>query len=92
MDEWLAYLDAYEEHLNAVADSLATGKVVTTSFCRAQPSVHLPRVLRDRSEALVLRTQELSEELRARMDTFATVLRYSRMKDSSRIVLIDVLA
>ncbi|WP_298337703.1 hypothetical protein [Ferrimicrobium sp.] len=92
MDEWLAYLDAYEAHLNAVADSLATGRVVTTSFCCEQPSVHLPRALRDRSESLVLRTQELSEELRSRMDAFATVLRYSRMKDPERIVLIDVLA
>lgn len=92
MDEWLAYLNAYEEHLNAVADSLATGRVVTTSFSREQPSVHLPRALRDRSESLVLRTQELSEELRSRMDAFATVLRYSRMKDPERIVLIDVLA
>jgi hypothetical protein len=92
MEEWIAYLDAYELHLNTVAESLATGKVATESFTHEQPKVRLPGLLRARSEALVARTQELSEELRTRMDAFSTVLRYSRMKDPDRIVLIDVLA
>ncbi|KJE76577.1 hypothetical protein [Ferrimicrobium acidiphilum] len=92
MEEWIAYLDAYERHLNVVAESLASGKVATESFSEKQPNVRLPGLLRGRSEALVARTQELSEELRTRMDAFSTVLRYSRMKDPDRIVLIDVLA
>lgn len=92
MDEWVAYLDAYEEHLDAVERSLAGGGALGTRFDRAQPSTHLPRELKARSEALVVRTQGLSNELRTRMDAFSTVLRYSRMKDASRVVLIDVLA
>lgn len=92
MEEWIAYLDAYEQHLDAVAESLATGKVVTETFVSQQPKVRLPAQLRVRSEMLMARTQELSEELRNRMDAFSTVLRYSRMKDPDRIVLIDVLA
>jgi len=92
MDEWIAYLNAYEQHLDAVEDSLRGGRVVVLAFAHPQPSSRLPRDLKARSEALVVRTEALSDELRDRMTAFSTVLRYSRMKDPSRIVLIDVLA
>jgi hypothetical protein len=91
-DEWLAYLDAYKVHLDAVEDSLNHGRVTTDSFSATPPKSKLPLSLRSEAETLQERGSKLTQELQSRMDTITTILRYSRMKDPDRVILIDVLA
>ena len=92
MDEWTAYLDAYERHLDDVSATLERGRITQGTFESQRPHKPMPRELALRASALLERGNELSAALQGRMDAIKTVLRYSRMKDSSKVVLIDVLA
>lgn len=91
-DEWRTYLDAYKAHLDAVESSLNHGRVTTDVFSATPPQARLPLSLKAEAETLQSRGAELTQELQSRMDAITTVLRYSRMKDPDRVILIDVLA
>jgi hypothetical protein len=92
MDEWITYLDAYERHLDDVSATIERGRITQDTFASQRPSRPIPRELAPRASTLLERGNELSAALQERMDAIKTVLRYSRMKDSSKVVLIDVLA
>jgi len=91
-DTWIAFLDEYEAYLTDIAISLESGKVTTRIFDQQQPSTPLPKTLRERAVFLGERSDTLATTMQTRMDTITTVLRYSRMKDPERVILIDVLA
>lgn len=90
--EWTAYLDTYQAHLANVRETLEQGKVTTRVFNATPPSTHLPLSLKQRAQSLQLEGDNLTKLLEERMTAFATVLRYSRMKHSDKVVLIDVMA
>jgi hypothetical protein len=91
-DEWRIYLDTYKVYLDTVENSLSSGRVTTTAFSSTPPRSRLPPSLRAEAETLQNRGVELAQELQSRMDAISTILRYSRMKDPDRVILIDVLA
>lgn|GEM_PF-3327573 len=89
-DAWGRYLDAYAEHLRRLGESLERGRVLTEPFTLPRPSEPLPTRHRDRARALVEATNQLAARLERRRDVVGTVLRYSRVRDPERVVLIDV--
>ncbi len=90
--EWMAYLGAYQAHLNNVRESLESGKITTAMFGASAPSTRLPRGLEQQARQLEEEGQELMALLKERMAAITTVLRYSRMKHPDRVVLVDVMA
>ncbi|MHB1904141.1 MAG: hypothetical protein ACYCTG_08580 [Ferrimicrobium sp.] len=92
MDEWVTYLDAYERHLDEVSATLEHGRVTSNIFCATPPSTPMPPSLAPRVSALAKRGDEVAATIQSRMETISTVLRYSRMKDPTKVILIDVLA
>jgi len=90
-DPWGAYLDAYARHLSRVQASLEAGRVIGEPFAMERPSVPMPRRHADRARALVEATNQLAARLAQRRDVVGTVLRYSRVRDPERVVLIDLI-
>ena len=89
-EEWDAYLTAYRRHLDLLEESLSRGRVLPYTFDQPQPSRNMPKDFKEPARELADRTERLALEMKQRMQAVGTVLRYSRMKDPSRIVLIDV--
>jgi hypothetical protein len=92
VQEWDEYLDAYAQHLAVVKESLISGRVFPITFDRPRPSTKMPARLKEKAEHLLAETEALSREIETRMRVVNTVLRYSRMKDPEKVVLIDVIA
>jgi hypothetical protein len=92
VSEWLDYLEAYEAYLEALEADLARGGPGLGRFDAPRPSSAMPAACAERAQALIARTSTLATLLEERTRVVGTVLRYSRMKDPERVVLIDVLA
>lgn len=90
-DPWGEYLDAYADHLARVSASLEEGRVLETPFDRPRPSSAMPARHAERARALVEATEQLATRLERRRDVVGTVLRYSRVRDPERVVLLDVI-
>jgi len=92
VSEWLAYLEAYEAYLDELEAELARGGPGLGRFDAPHPGSAMPAAYADRAQALIARTSTLAALLKERTRVVGTVLRYSRMKDPEKVILIDVLA
>ncbi len=89
-EEWESYLASYRRHLEELEESFSRGRVTPVIFDLPKPLGRMPECFKEPAQELVGRTERLALEMKQRMQAVGTVLRYSRMKDPSRIVLIDV--